>query len=100
MQQYELISTQEFCTHHHIETNFIYSLQEYGLIEVINNEGSDYLSADQLKEVETIIRLHYDLNINMEGIDVILHLLKQLENTQGEVNELKNRLRFYASAHT
>lgn len=95
MQEHELISAQEFCTHHHVEMNFIYSLREYGLVDVINNEGSDYLSTDQLNELEKIVRLHYDLNINMEGVDVILHLLKQLETSQQEMNELRNQLKFY-----
>lgn len=95
MQEQELISAKEFCTHHRIEMEFFRSVQEYELIEVISNEGDDYIAPDSLTELEKIIRLHYDLNVNMEGIDVILHLLKQLEGAQGEVNELRNRLKFY-----
>ena len=95
MSEPELISTQEFCTRHHVELNFIYSLREYGLIDVVSNEGNDYLSTDQLNELEKIVRLHYDLNINMEGIDVILHLLKQLENAQSELTDLQHQLKFY-----
>jgi len=95
MSEPELISTQEFCTRHHVEPNFIYSLREYGLIDVVSNEGNDYLSTDRLNELEKIARLHYDLNINMEGIDVILHLLKQLENAQSELTELQHQLKFY-----
>jgi hypothetical protein len=70
-------------------------LQEYGLIEIVREEENDYVSAERLNELEKMIRLHYDLNINMEGIDVILHLLKQLEDAQKEVNELRNQLKFY-----
>jgi hypothetical protein len=95
MYEHELIPAQEFCTHHDVELNFIYSLHEFGLIEIINEEGNDYLSTDQLNQLEKIVRLHYDLNVNMEGIDVILHLLKQLEATHQEANELRNQLRFY-----
>jgi hypothetical protein len=91
----QLIPAQEFCTHHHIELNFIYSLREFGLIEVISNEGDDYISAEKLNELEKIIRLHYDLDVNMEGIDVIMHLLNQLERMQHETNELRNQLKFY-----
>jgi hypothetical protein len=91
----QLIPAQEFCTHHQIEINFIYSLREYGLIDVISNEGNDYLSAEKLNELEKIIRLHYDLDVNMEGIDVIMHLLNQLNAVQHEANELRNQLKFY-----
>jgi len=95
MQENELISVEEFCSHHHLEVNFIYSLREYGLVELVSNEDNDFLSANQLNELEKIVRLHYDLNVNMEGIDVILHLLKQLENTQNELAGLQNQLKFY-----
>lgn len=91
----QLIPAQEFCTHHHIEMNFIYSLREYGLIEMISDEGNDYISADKLNELEKIIRLHYDLDVNMEGIDVILHLLKQLDDAENELNQVKTQLKFY-----
>jgi DNA-binding transcriptional MerR regulator len=91
----QLIPAQEFCTHHHIELNFIYSLREYGLIDVISNEGNDYLSTEKLNELEKIIRLRYDLDVNMEGIDVIMHLLNQLETVQHEANELRSQLKFY-----
>ena len=95
MQENDLIPAQEFCTHHQIEMNFIYSLHEYGLVDVISNEGNDYLPVDRLNELEKMIRLHYDLNVNMEGIDVVLHLLRQLEDTQKEMNGLRNELKFY-----
>jgi hypothetical protein len=95
MQEHELILAREFCMQHRVEMNFIYSLQEYGLIEVIRNEEEDYISLDRLNELERIVRLHYELNINMEGIDVVLHLLEQLETAQKEANELKHRLQFY-----
>lgn len=89
----QLILVQEFCIHHHIETNFIYSLRDYGLIDVISNEGNEFLSADKLNQLEKIVRLHYDLDVNVEGIDVILHLLQQLEDAEHEVHKLKSQLK-------
>lgn len=91
----QLIPAQQFCTHHHIEMNFIYSLRDYGLIEIVSSEGNDFLSPDQLSELERIVRLHYDLDVNMEGIDVILHLLKQLEDTEHELKQMKKQLKVY-----
>lgn len=91
----QLIPAQEFCAHHHVEMSLIYSLQEYGLVDVIKNEDSEYLSVEQLSELEKILRLHYDLHVNMAGVDVILHLLKQLESAQHELDALRNQLKFY-----
>ena len=95
MQEQELIPAQEFCSHYDVEINFIYSLREYGLIELISSEGTDYLSPDHLHELEKMVRLHYDLDVNLEGIDVILHLLKQLEAAQTEAIELRKQLKLY-----
>jgi hypothetical protein len=68
-------------------------LRDYGLIDVISNEGNEFLSADKLNQLEKIVRLHYDLDVNVEGIDVILHLLQQLENAEHEMHKLKSQLK-------
>jgi len=96
MEEKKLIPASEFCIHHKVEINFIHSLQEYDLVEVVSREGIDYLEEEKLNDLEKIIRLHHELNLNMEGIDVVLHLLKQLEVAQEELSALKNQLKFYA----
>lgn len=96
MEGKKLIPASEFCIHHKVEINFIHSLQQYGLIEIISEEGNEYLEEEKLNELEKIMSLHNELNVNMEGIDVVLHLLEQLEQTQKEINSLRNQLRFYA----
>ena len=45
-----------------------------------------------------MIHLHYELDVNIEGIDVIHHLLKKLEEAQDEIGRLKSKLRFYGEA--
>lgn len=95
MEDDQLIPAAELCQHHQVEMNFIYSLKDYGLIEITATGSGEYVSSDRLEELEKMIRLHYDLQVNMEGIDVILHLLRQLEAAQEEANELRNRLKFY-----
>jgi len=95
MQEENLVAANEFCLHHNIEINFIYSLQEYGLLQVIRREESVFIPENQLTELEKMVRLHYDLNINVEGIDVIRHLLERIEAAQHELNELRNELRIY-----
>ena len=90
-----LIPAQEFCIHHNIEISFIDSLQEYGLLQVHTMEGAGYIDEEQLEELEKMVRLHYDLNINMEGIDAIRHLLQHLHSLQHDLTALRNRLRLY-----
>ena len=95
METRDLILIEHFCANHEIEFSFIDSLQAFGLIEVVVHEDNKYLPQDQLKEVEKMMRMHYDLDINMEGIDVIAHLLKRIDSLQQELKMAKNRLRLF-----
>lgn len=97
MQEGTFISAKAFCSHHHIELSFIHSLHDYGLIDV-TSAGEDYLlSPEQLEALEKMVRMHFDLQINLEGIDAIYHLLQRLEAAQQEVVSLRNRLRMHES---
>jgi len=95
METRDLILIEHFCANHEIEFSFIDSLHQFGLIEVIIHDDQKYLHQEQLKEVEKMMRMHYELDINMEGIDVISHLLKRMNSLQKELIETKNKLRLY-----
>jgi hypothetical protein len=97
MKTENLIATEEICAHHDIEFSFIRSLQEMGLIELHSIKESSFVQNDQLPLLEKYIEFHYVLNINLEGIETINHLLGQINTLQKEVNTLKNRLHFYES---
>ena len=87
-----LISIQQFCTHYNVPVKFINALQDYELIEITITNNEDYLQTNQLNTIEKMMRMHYDLDINFEGIDAIYNLLKQVEQLQEEVRILKNKL--------
>jgi hypothetical protein len=42
-----------------------------------------------------MVRLHYDLGINLEGIETIFHLLERIESLQHEMLNLKKKISFY-----
>ena len=90
-----LIPADAFCASHNIEISFIRSLQETGLIEIMTVEEKGYIQTSQLQELEKIIRLYYELDINLEGIETINHLLQRINHLQDEITALKNRLRLY-----
>jgi hypothetical protein len=96
MQKQDLIPASKFCLHYHVDMSFLNSLQEYELVQTVTEKEDTYISAEQLGELEKIIRLHYELNVNMEGIDVILRLLKSLDDAQAEALRLRNQLQFYS----
>lgn len=90
-----LIAVDEFCANHDIEISFISSLQQSGLIEITTIKNSGFIEADQLRQLEKYIRLYYDMDINLEGIETIDYLLLRINSLQEEVRTLRNRLRLY-----
>ncbi len=91
----DLISTDEFCVHHNIEFSFIRNLCDFGLLETVKVEKTEFITEDQLEKLERMLRLHKELDINMEGIDTIDHLLEKMNDLQAEILQLRNRLRLY-----
>lgn len=79
MQTDDLILAEELCSHYKVELSFISSLQQFGLIEVTSVEEAAYVPQRELQKLEQIARLHYDLDINLEGIDAISHLLDRIK---------------------
>ncbi len=92
METANLVLVEQFCIHWDVELTFITSLHDFGMVEIIVLDEKKYISNEQLKEVEKMIRFHYDLNINIEGIDVISNLLNQIHDLRQELNTAKNKL--------
>lgn len=95
MKELQLIPTQTLCSHYNIEISFVDSLHQMGLIQIEIVEQNQYIHQDQIGALEKIIRLHDELNVNLEGIDVVLNLLEKEKELRDELNALKNRLRLY-----
>lgn len=90
-----LLSVEEWSASYNIEVSFLYALQESGLIEITTIEQASFIPVDNLRELEQMSHLHYDLGINLEGIETILHLLQRVSDMQNEMAALKNRLRLF-----
>jgi len=91
----DLISARQFCELHDIPISFLKSLNEFEIVEIISTKEELYIRTTQIRSVEKLIRLHYELDINLEGIHVVHNLLQQVESLQKEVIDLNNRLSFY-----
>jgi hypothetical protein len=89
------IAVDEFCACHDIEISFVSSLNDAGLIEITTIEEADFIDPEQLQELERYIRFYYELNINLEGIETIRHLLNRVNAMRDEITTLHNRLRIY-----
>jgi ABC-type Fe3+-citrate transport system substrate-binding protein len=95
MKEQLLIPAHTLCIHYNIEISFVDSLQKMGLIQVEIIDQNTFIHKDQVSSLEKIIRLYDELNVNLEGIDVVFNLLQKEKELQNEINYLKNRLRLY-----
>lgn len=95
MEHTELIIVEVFCTEYQVDLALIDELNEFGLIDLVHNDGMKFIHIDTLPEVERVIRFHNELNINKEGIEVILDLLNRLEEISKQTKYLQDKLRLY-----
>lgn len=93
--QEELIPAEDYSRQSHTDITFINLLYEYGLIEITLQEEIRCIPLHQLPLLEKYTRLHYDLDINMAGIEAISHLLQRINTIQTELESLKRMVRLY-----
>lgn len=80
-----------------VEESFIDSLCESGLIRVCYTEHDRFVEYNELEELEQFVRWHNEMDINVEGIEALHHLLRRVKALQNEIENLQNELRFYRS---
>ena len=90
-----LITITDFCGYHGIEHTFIYSLHEAGLIKMDTVDQTAHIPQSELQNLERMIRLHHDLDINVAGIEAIIHLLQKVESMNENIRHMRNKLLFY-----
>lgn len=83
------------CQHYKVEINFFHNLNENGLIEIQLVDDIQYIHKDSIYEIEKIVRMHKDLDVNIEGIDIVLNLLQKIDALQTELHKVRNRLLLY-----
>nr|WP_278036453.1 chaperone modulator CbpM [Flavobacterium nitratireducens] len=54
-----------------------------------------YVHKESIYEIEKIVRMHKELQVNIEGIDVVLNLLQKIDALQAELLRVRNRLLLY-----
>ncbi len=89
------IPIQTLCTHYAVKTTFFENLNDYGLIELTTIEQSPCVHQNDIKHLESMIRLHDDLQLNFEGIDTVLNLLERIEDLQSQLTLAQKRLKIY-----
>jgi len=95
MNRENFIAINELCIHYKVEMSFFSRLNDMGLIEINTIKKVACIHQDRLSSIEKILRLHKELDVNYEGIDIVFNLLKKINDLQEEVKSVKNRLNLY-----
>ncbi|HLT49179.1 chaperone modulator CbpM [Aequorivita nionensis] len=95
MAREKYISVIHFCNQTHIEVSFVENLHEYGLVTFEEKENDVFIDEKDISEIERMFRLHKDLSINFEGLDVINQMLNRIQKMENEINLFKKRLKLY-----
>jgi hypothetical protein len=90
-----LIPVRDFCVYHHIEISFVQSLEQRGLVEITTVEQVLFVPPSQIARLEKLVRLHQELAIHADDLDVVSNLLDRVEDLQDQVARLQNQLSFY-----
>ena len=95
MESQELIIVDIFCKECQIEVELIDELEDFGLIEIIQKNSVRHLHIEHLPQVQKIIAFHTELNINKEGIEIVLYLLERLKQQNQALKLLQDKLKIY-----
>ncbi|GEM69858.1 hypothetical protein SMI01S_34640 [Sphingobacterium mizutaii NBRC 14946 = DSM 11724] len=79
----------DICKTNNIERTFIQELHNNGLIEIIIQEEQEFLEEEQVLHVERFSTWHYELELNVQGIEVVNNLIDKIEELQRELRLLK-----------
>ncbi len=91
------ISREEIVRIYNIEITFLDSLEDSGLLHPEMEDEIKYILYDELPALERFANWHYDMDVNMPGLEVIHHLLLKIEKLQLENRRLVNESGFISN---
>ncbi|QDO95142.1 MerR family transcriptional regulator [Formosa sediminum] len=95
MAENHYILVETICVKYNIEPVFLDELNDNGLLDIITIKNQKCLHQNTLSDLEKMIRLHHELEVNIEGIDIVFNLLKKVNELQNQLTQTKNKLEFY-----
>jgi hypothetical protein len=87
------IAIEEFCTHHGIQVTLIREFADFGLVHLQEQEKKAFVPEAEIEKLERMIRLHEELGINKEGLEIILNMRDQLVSLNSELETIRYQLR-------
>jgi MerR family transcriptional regulator/heat shock protein HspR len=83
-------SEREAATASHLNMRALHSLETLGLVQGEGSGRDRRYSEEDVLCLRRIRRLQHELGVNLDGVEVILHLLKQLVMVQQELEQTRS----------
>jgi len=87
----ERISQEQIVQIYNIEITFLNALEDSGLIQPEIENEIKYILYDDLPALERFANWHYDMDVNLPGLEIIHRLLGKIEMLQLENRRLLNQ---------
>ncbi len=88
----ERISSEELVKIYNIEITFFDELVDSGLLDIHTENEIRYLRYEDLPSFERFTNWHYDLEINLPGLEVIHEMLRKMDDLKKRNRELINKI--------
>lgn len=88
----EKISREELVKIYNIEITFFDELVDSGLLSIQTENEIRYVMYEDLPVFEKFTNWHYDLEINLPGLEVIHDMLRKMDDLKQKNRELMNKL--------
>lgn len=88
----ERISREELVKIYNVEITFFNELVDSGLLNIHTDDEIHYLMYEDLPIFERFTNWHYDLEINLPGLEVIHDMLSKMEDLKRKNRDLMNKL--------
>ena len=95
MENKDLIPITELSRVYQLDLVFFETLFEFDIIEFTIYQEVKLVPLAAIPKLEQIIRIHQELDVNIEGVDIIFNLMTKINQLESEIQHLKNRLNLY-----
>lgn len=88
----EYISIKALADFHQLDEKLLLEVATYEIVPVKRTRKEVLLNADDLEEFERALRLYHELEVNLQGVEIICRMHRQIEELQQELARLRDLL--------
>lgn len=85
------ISIEEIIRIYKIDYSFLDALIDSELLHPESENSIRYIQHDEIGHLEKYVNWHYDLDVNLAGIEIIQNLLIKIEHLQSQNLAIRNK---------